>query len=478
MGRGRSLRSLDRLIDQTIDYTRQRRPSARASSTTRSCTTACRTAHRGRGAARADLPRGRDVRRRQGRDQARVDGQAEVRPPVARRSRIRCLPAVLGRHGLHLGQPGVAGVSRHAGSRSAAGRRGDARHHLQARRHAAGEARTSTPAPLELPAETVAARVDGAVLHLTLNRPEVRNAMSLRMVPNCAEASARPRPTARIRVVVLRGAGGHFCAGGDINDMAAARMKARGRGRTPMAQVNAQFGELCAAFARTPAGGRGGARGHRDGRRLRPGLRRRRRDRRRPAWFACPTTSLGVVPAQIAPYLVERIGYSQAKRLGRHRREDRRRGGARDRPRTRCIALGRARRGTARVLAKSCNARPTPSPTTKRLDREGAPASRARTWSTRRRPCSPAASLGPEGVEGTMAFLQKRKGRTGRRSEFRRKILIANRGEVACRVMRTAQSRSATEPSPSSATPTPARRTCCRPTRRCASARRRRPSPT
>jgi len=41
-------------------------------------------------------------------------------------------------------------------------------------------------AKLELPPfEAISARVDGdggAVLHLTLNRPEVRNAMSLRMV--------------------------------------------------------------------------------------------------------------------------------------------------------------------------------------------------------------------------------------------------------------------------------------------------------
>ena len=31
--------------------------------------------------------------------------------------------------------------------------------------------------------------------------------------------------------------------------------------------------------------------------------------------FRLPETSLGVVPAQIAPFLVERLGYSQAKRL-------------------------------------------------------------------------------------------------------------------------------------------------------------------
>ena len=33
------------------------------------------------------------------------------------------------------------------------------------------------------------------------------------------------------------------------------------------------------------------------------------------AQFRLPETSLGVVPAQVAPFLVERLGYSEAKRL-------------------------------------------------------------------------------------------------------------------------------------------------------------------
>ena len=33
------------------------------------------------------------------------------------------------------------------------------------------------------------------------------------------------------------------------------------------------------------------------------------------ALFRLPETALGVVPAQVAPFLVERLGYSQAKRL-------------------------------------------------------------------------------------------------------------------------------------------------------------------
>ncbi|MDZ7937436.1 MAG: enoyl-CoA hydratase/isomerase family protein [Rhodoferax sp.] len=180
----------------------------------------------------------------------------------------------------------------------------------------------------------------GAVLHITLNRPEARNAMSLQMVSELQLARQAPagrgflqRPAAQprarrdaVRVVVLRGAGGHFCAGADLKDMAAARMRAMHRAlaraegaerrrRMPIAQVNAPFGHLCAAYANTPLavvavlegtvmGGGFGLACVADVA-IASGS----------ATFRLPETSLGVVPAQIAPFLVERLGYSQAKRL-------------------------------------------------------------------------------------------------------------------------------------------------------------------
>jgi isohexenylglutaconyl-CoA hydratase len=174
-------------------------------------------------------------------------------------------------------------------------------------------------AKLELPPfEAIAARVDGdngAVLHLTLNRPEVRNAMSLRMVTELRLALAAAEAGGAVRIVVLRGAGGHFCAGGDIKDMAAARMQPTGDGEDAMANVNAQFGALCAAYARTPLalvavlegtvmGGGFGLACVADVALASESVA-----------FRLPETSLGVVPAQIAPYLVERIGYSQARRF-------------------------------------------------------------------------------------------------------------------------------------------------------------------
>ena len=97
---------------------------------------------------------------------------------------------------------------------------------------------------------TLIARHEGPVLHLTLNRPEVRNAMSLAMVLELRQALAQAEGDGGTRAIVLRGAGGHFCAGGDIKDMAAARMKLADNADA-VVEVNEAFGDLCVAYAGT-----------------------------------------------------------------------------------------------------------------------------------------------------------------------------------------------------------------------------------
>lgn len=63
-------------------------------------------------------------------------------------------------------------------------------------------------------------RQDG-VLTLTMNRPEVRNALSLAMSDRLTAALRDARLDPTVRAVVLTGAGGAFCAGGDVKGMAA-----------------------------------------------------------------------------------------------------------------------------------------------------------------------------------------------------------------------------------------------------------------
>ncbi len=162
-----------------------------------------------------------------------------------------------------------------------------------------------------------------ATLHIRLNRPDARNAMSLQMVSELrqvlADAEASAGTADAVRAVVLRGTGGHFCAGADLKDMAGARMRAMQAAGTgapdPIAEVNAAFGELCVAYARTPLAVVAVLEGTVMGGGFGLACVADVAIASDTANFRLPETSLGVVPAQIAPFLVERLGYSQAKRL-------------------------------------------------------------------------------------------------------------------------------------------------------------------
>lgn len=159
---------------------------------------------------------------------------------------------------------------------------------------------------------------EGAVLFVTLNRPETRNAMSLEMVGELLTTLRQAEADASVRVVVLRGAGGHFCSGADLKDMAAARMRlanARPDEPDPVAETNAAFGRMCLAYARTAlpvvAAAEGTVMGGGFGLACVADVTLATQD----AVFRLPETSLGVVPAQIAPFLIQRLGLAEARRL-------------------------------------------------------------------------------------------------------------------------------------------------------------------
>jgi 2-(1,2-epoxy-1,2-dihydrophenyl)acetyl-CoA isomerase len=59
----------------------------------------------------------------------------------------------------------------------------------------------------------------GSVRTLTLDRVEVRNALSIELRHQLAGALMAADADQEVRVVVVTGAGGHFCAGADVNVM-------------------------------------------------------------------------------------------------------------------------------------------------------------------------------------------------------------------------------------------------------------------
>lgn len=66
------------------------------------------------------------------------------------------------------------------------------------------------------PQEPLLERVDGGVLTLTLNRPHRRNAIDAALRDALAGAIDRAAADGDVRAVVITGAGGAFCSGGDL----------------------------------------------------------------------------------------------------------------------------------------------------------------------------------------------------------------------------------------------------------------------
>ena len=71
--------------------------------------------------------------------------------------------------------------------------------------------------------DMVLQKLDHGLLTITMNRPDRRNALNPDMTRGLVEAARRAAEDHEVRAVLLRGAGGTFCVGGDVKSMAEGR---------------------------------------------------------------------------------------------------------------------------------------------------------------------------------------------------------------------------------------------------------------
>lgn len=154
--------------------------------------------------------------------------------------------------------------------------------------------------------------LDDGVVTVTLNRPRKRNAMNSALVSEIINVVDAVRDERSIRTLVFQGAEGNFCAGGDISGM---NQDSQNEGKDASWHFNRSFGHLISKVNRAPqvvicllqgavlGGGFG----------LACVSDMAIADTN--AIFAMPETGLGIIPAQIAPFVVARIGLTQARRL-------------------------------------------------------------------------------------------------------------------------------------------------------------------
>src|ERR1700682_3262791 len=74
--------------------------------------------------------------------------------------------------------------------------------------------------------DIVLQKLESGLLTITMNRPDPRNALNPHMTRGLVEAARRAAEDHEVRAVLLKGAGGTFCVGGDVKSMA--------EGRTPL----------------------------------------------------------------------------------------------------------------------------------------------------------------------------------------------------------------------------------------------------
>ena len=159
--------------------------------------------------------------------------------------------------------------------------------------------------------EFLSVRRDGPVEHVTLNRPEVRNAFNERMIADLTAWAAAAAADPNLRVVVLSGAGKVFSSGADATWMA--RMVGASQDENLRDALAAA--RMFLAIDTVPAmvigrihgaalGGGGGLAAVCDAVVAEDS-----------AVFGFTETKLGILPAVISPYVLHKIGPSAAREL-------------------------------------------------------------------------------------------------------------------------------------------------------------------
>jgi isohexenylglutaconyl-CoA hydratase len=155
--------------------------------------------------------------------------------------------------------------------------------------------------------ETLLVESHDFTVTITLNRPEKKNAMNFKMVAELTDVFQQLREDRQVRAIVLTGAEGTFCAGGDIKEMRDKRVPATESAHNLDVMLRAVNEAPQVVIARVEGVALGGGLGlvcvsdvaiAADD-----------------AEFGLPEVRLGVAPAYISPYVLSRVTFARAREL-------------------------------------------------------------------------------------------------------------------------------------------------------------------
>ena len=151
-------------------------------------------------------------------------------------------------------------------------------------------------------------------LTICFNRPEKRNALSEGLLLDIKITLESVESDRSIRGILFRGTGGVFCAGADLEDLkkiATSGVNARDLAVEMSTQAGSVFEQINKMPQITVSVVEGAAMAGAFGIACATDILITMADAR----YALTETKIGLTPAQIAPYVINRLGFAQAKRL-------------------------------------------------------------------------------------------------------------------------------------------------------------------
>jgi len=152
---------------------------------------------------------------------------------------------------------------------------------------------------------------EGAIARLTMNRPDVHNAFNADIVTGIRNAIDLINGLDHVRVITLAGAGPSFSAGGDLNQMRAAKDLTREENRDDAMALSGMLDSLFRSEKPVIAVAHGAVMGGGVGLIACADIVIASADTK----FALSEVKLGLTPATISPYVVRAIGLRWARRL-------------------------------------------------------------------------------------------------------------------------------------------------------------------
>ncbi len=159
--------------------------------------------------------------------------------------------------------------------------------------------------------ETIRLEQNGAVATVILNRPEVHNAFNVTMISEMTEVFTQLGHDDGVRVVVLAGKGKSFSAGGDLNWMKQSISYTEAQNKEDATNMAKMFNTIDTCpkpvIARIHGAALGGGCGLTSCVDIAVASEN--------ALFGLTEVRLGIIPAAISPYVLQKIGLSNARRF-------------------------------------------------------------------------------------------------------------------------------------------------------------------